>query len=192
MYEQKLGSDKNNKIEEKNNTNNVEEGKQDAKCIETNKQSILEEPKQHKLINTQTKQRNYRKRKSSNDKKLSEGEIEDSEDEIKFANLDEIKSFKKSKITNIDADSDFSIDDSSTDDESNEKNKELAAPEKALEEVTKSVASNDEAPKQKTPPPTVTQEKPKVKIDIWKKRTVGEVFEMALKRYYERKATRCT
>lgn len=32
---------------------------------------------------------------------------------------------------------------------------------------------------------------PKPKIDIWKKRTIGEVFDGALLRYYERKQLRC-
>lgn len=180
-------------MEEKNKTNFVENEKQDVtdniQNIETNKEKLLEKSKQQKSLITQTKQRNYRKRKSSNDKKLSEGEIEDSEDEIKFATLDEVRSFKKSKITNIDADSDFSIDDSS-DEESNEKNIKVPTPDKSLENVTKACPPNDESPKRKTT--TVTKEEPKLKINIWEKRTVGEIFEQALKRYYERKAARCT
>jgi coiled-coil domain-containing protein 55 len=31
-------------------------------------------------------------------------------------------------------------------------------------------------------------EPPKPKIDIWKKQTVGEVYDLALQKYYERKA----
>jgi len=39
-------------------------------------------------------------------------------------------------------------------------------------------------------PKVVTSEKPKPKVDIWKKRTVGDVFDNAVKRYWERKAAR--
>merc|ERR1711874_121632 len=37
---------------------------------------------------------------------------------------------------------------------------------------------------------TVKDEEEKPKIDIWEKRTVGEVFESALTRFWERKAER--
>lgn len=187
-----MGSDKLSDSNENNKEkcNEGAEAKQEAnvECTNKDKQTLgFEEPKKEKPLSTQTKQRNYRKRKASKDNNLSEGEIEDSDDEIKFSNLDEIKTFKKSKACNIDADSDFSIDESS-DDESNEKNKEPKTPDMSDKVEIKISEANNEPTKQESP--IKTQEKPKVKVDIWKKRTVGEVFEQALKRYYERKAAR--
>ncbi|CAH0724833.1 unnamed protein product, partial [Brenthis ino] len=191
LYEQKLGSDKLSDSNENNKEKCDEsaEAKQETivECTKKDKQILeFEETKKEKSL-TQTKQRNYRKRKASKDNNLSEGEIEDSDDEINFSNLDEIKTFKKSKACNIDADSDFSIDESS-DEESNDKNKEPKTPDMSDKVEIKISEANNEPIKQESP--IKIQEKPKVKVDIWKKRTVGEVFEQALKRYYERKAAR--
>lgn len=111
-------------------------------------------------------------------------------------NLDNIKLAKKNKATdeNIDADSDFSIDESS--DEETEKKSD----EKQSKEIE---TKSDLSKKSNTPERDVKKEKeikkidtPDVvqevipKIDIWKKRTVGVVFDEAVKRYYERKAAR--
>ncbi|KAI5640537.1 coiled-coil domain-containing protein 55 (DUF2040) domain-containing protein [Phthorimaea operculella] len=156
LYEQKLGSDK-----ESEDTKQVQEKPKESDGSttperpqpETFKKKHSEKPIPSKKSSDSTK-RNYRKRKSSSEisKNLSEGEIDDSGDEINRINLQDIRDAKRSKKVeeNIDADSDFSVNDPSEDEK---------------------------------PPP-------KPKIDIWKKRTVGEVFEQALKRYYERKAAR--
>ncbi|CAH2102581.1 unnamed protein product [Euphydryas editha] len=182
LYEQKLGSDK--VVEGEKNTS-----KKDEEHETENKKEVTA-PKSSKKIQ-QSKQRNYRKRKVSNDIKLSEGEIEDTDDEIRFSNLNDVKMYKKAKANeNIDADSDFSIDESS-DEESNKKDETEVTSKKPEEKE-----NNHKSPKQQI---LQTEEnlldleeleKPKPKVDIWKKRTVGEVFEQALKRYYERKASR--
>ncbi|KPJ16719.1 hypothetical protein RR48_10318 [Papilio machaon] len=129
---------------------------------------------------------------------MSEGEIDDSDDEINRCNLEEIRKSKKSKQVdaNIDADSDFSIDDDSSDEENDKSKKddEEKPPNKkdtikqdtSSEQEVKPVKSDEKNEQVKN-----TLDVPVVKkIDIWKKRTVGEVFEQALKRYYERKANR--
>lgn len=119
-------------------------------------------------------------------------------DEKNSSDSDEPKEVKKSKThlpSNLDADSDFSIE--SSDDEDNKEEKEV---EKKID-----VVEIKEEPKERevkdvvkeTPlefePEIKEEEKPvvkKVKVDIWKKRTVGTVFDEAVKRYYERKAER--
>lgn len=187
MYEQKLGSDKTEGVIQKQDTEVCE--KEKDKNIDSEKVDI-------------SKKRNYRKRRSSADKKvLSEGEIEDSDDEINRVNLNDIRLSKRSKPNdeNIDADSDFSIDESS-DEETTKSNTELV---KKLDE--KGTSKTDISPK---PAKNVNDVnnfdtnintndnseenavETKIKINIWEKRTVGEVFEQALKRYYERKAAR--
>ncbi|XP_061385601.1 LOW QUALITY PROTEIN: nuclear speckle splicing regulatory protein 1 [Danaus plexippus] len=183
LYEQKLGSKKSVETDKKNDP--LKEGSPEPKHTEFTKTRSKDDRK-----GKESKQRNYRKRKASHEK-LSEGEIEDSEGEINHCNLDDIRTLKKSKqdSENIDADSDFSIDDSSDE----ESNKEIPLPQQA--EVEKSENDSKKLDENKTPPinnekPKTEIDKPKEKIDIWKKRTVGEVFEQALKRYYERKAAR--
>ncbi|XP_034833156.1 nuclear speckle splicing regulatory protein 1 [Maniola hyperantus] len=184
LYEQKLGSDKAPK--------SIQDTK--YKNSESQEETKTAEDKQDKVSTKfkESKQRNYRKRNFSSDKNLSEGEIEDSENEINFSNLDDIKKFKKSKLTNIDADSDFSIDDSS--DEEDRDAKEDATSESIRPEKTDGIVTNETDPITTTEEETTSEnkelEEPKVKVDIWKKRTVGEVFDQALKRYYERKASR--
>ncbi|CAH2050357.1 unnamed protein product, partial [Iphiclides podalirius] len=183
IYEQKLGTDKSDQNKNKEvfvNSTELEE-KVESK---------------HKDTLQTSKKRNYRKRKSSdNNRLLSDGEIEDSEEEINRCNLEDIRLSKKAKLSeeNIDADSDFSIDDSSDEEKElkNNENLKLKSPDK---ETNKRVTSPE------TPKVNVTEKKESLadestpvvvkKIDIWKKRTVGEVFEQALKRYYERKANR--
>lgn len=186
LYEQKLGSDKDDteKIKENLISNETKSENTKTDKLET------------------TKKRNYRKRKTSSDikKQLSDGEIEDSDEEIKHLNLKDISLAKKSKHSdvNIDADSDFSIDESS-DDETNDKKKKVDAKQTAEDELksatTDGTKQSIEADIMKAEKDETIKEKqeavePKPKIDIWKKRTVGEVFAQALKRYYERKAAR--
>lgn len=144
-----------------------------------------------------TKKRNYRKRKSTENKTpLSEGEIEDSDEEINRFNLNDFKIAKKNKALdeNIDADSDFSIDDSS--DEETEKRPDDIHLKEIQKEVNNSNTSdipeidikNEKDAKKENDPKVEPEVKPKT--DIWKKRTVGVLFNEALKRYYERKAAR--
>ncbi|XP_072943982.1 nuclear speckle splicing regulatory protein 1 [Epargyreus clarus] len=176
LYEQKLGSDDANKTDDKKEQSEGTSEKGSKKDISDNLKS--------------SKNRNYRKRKISHDsnKKLSDGEIEDSDEEINRCNLEDIRIAKKSKALdpNIDADSDFSIDESS-----DEEDKDIKKPDVQKTDV--------KSPTSKTEKDTIPDIEPvtenvvietKVKIDIWKKRTVGEVFDQALKRYYERKAAR--
>lgn len=191
LYEQKLGSDK--------STDDIKpkpEEQGDLKVAETFKSRTTKEVDNNADI---TKKRSYRKRKVSNDNDgLSEGEIQDSDEEINHVNLADIKSSKRRKqnVENPDADSDFSID-SSSEDDTNDKEKTKSSEEKD----TKKNIENDEptslneAEVLKVIP--VVEDKvvdvvpePKPKIDIWKKRTVGDVFDQALKRYYERKAAK--
>lgn len=113
--------------------------------------------------------RKYRKR-------LSASESSQSDKEIKLEHLP----------SNIDADSDFSIDSSDDSEEPPAKTTETKEDKQAV------VATNNE--KQTTTDvekETIEEIKPKkTKIDIWKKRTVGDVFEGALQRYFERKSLR--
>ncbi|XP_011188904.2 nuclear speckle splicing regulatory protein 1 [Zeugodacus cucurbitae] len=152
-------------------------------------------------------QRSYRKRRASDE--MEEEDAANTEAEIKKVHLQ----------NNIDADSDFSIDSSSDDDEEEskkavadktvEQTKGLAAHNNANTTALNLDALKKEKPDEKIekndsktelPAPIVSSEtcdlvevKPKVKIDktaIWKKRTVGAVYEAAVQRYYERRAAR--
>lgn len=139
-------------------------------------------PAEHKPTEG-SKKKNYRKRKSSADQK------EESDNE-----KNEAAGTKAHLPCNLDADSDFEIDSSSSDDEGGEK---LKKPEDIKQEnVSESAVEPDVSQNgNNTAEPEVEVEElpiepPKPKIDIWKKRTVGEVFDQALERYYQRKAER--
>lgn len=128
------------------------------------------------------KKRKYRRRGSSSE---SEPETPTVEPEKTLQHLP----------SNIDADSDFSID--SSDSEEDKAKKAKTQEEKAPEEQKDTNEVNVSESKDKEPEvkvEEVVEEKPKEeekpKIDIWKKRTVGEVYDEALKRYFERKALR--
>lgn len=140
------------------------------------------------------KKRNYRKRKSSDRTRLSEGEIEDTDEEINRVNLDDIRMAKKYKKDNIDADSDFSIDESSDENEDGKTEDVKEVKSKSVDRDTDSPPEKDKKLKHNQQESNENKENhiepPKDKIDIWKKRTVGTVFEEALKRYYERKSAR--
>lgn len=164
------------------------------------------------------KQRSYRRHDSS---------MENEDEERKSSGTtteegDEPVSKKVHLQSNIDADSDFSIDDSDSEDDDKVKNEAKNESEKTEQNSTVAEADSRETSK---PPadaphangaetdhvflkpeapnaisagvkPDVTDEEPepvppKPKIDVWKKRTVGEVFDAALQRYYERKQLRC-
>lgn len=130
------------------------------------------------------KSRKYRKRLSSG------SEQEEPQKEIKMEHLP----------SNIDADSDFSIDSSDSEDEGKETTKALEVEIKEekpdgtdAKEAKVEVEKEEKGAKRKEEEDGGKEEeaKPKKpKIDIWKKRTVGKVFEEALQRYFERKALR--
>uniref|UniRef100_A0A182QQC2 Nuclear speckle splicing regulatory protein 1 N-terminal domain-containing protein n=1 Tax=Anopheles farauti TaxID=69004 RepID=A0A182QQC2_9DIPT len=135
-----------------------------------------EKQDQHKPIQ---RERTYRKRKS--------------DDENDEPGQDEGQKERTHLQSNLDADSDFSIDSESSSDES-EKDDEKPTKEKGPEEAEKESNGHSkvEDSQETLPEPLVTEEpaikKPKPpSIDIWKKRTVGEVFESARQRYFERR-----
>ncbi|CAK1539963.1 unnamed protein product [Leptosia nina] len=170
LYEQKLGSDK------LVNENVNDSQKENETCgTEVKQIEVSTDGK------TNSRKRNYRKRQSSCDMNVS-GEIKNSDDEINTVTY----SKKRTKQTeeNIDADSDFSIDDSSDD----EQKPNTVDPETTPEFKKPELISKNEDPVVEVPKTIIKEVKPKV--DIWKKRTVGEVLENALKRFYERKAAR--
>lgn len=160
--------------------------------------AVDDETEKNKSEQPAKKKRTYRRRKS-NENDADDNEDDAAENAAKKAHLQ----------SNLDADSDFSIDSSSDDEEKEDKKspvdaKEKAAadPEKDAVEPTASVPEHDFA----KPNPvddkddvksSSSDEEPehevkevKVKIDVWKKRTVGDVFDAALQRYYERKQMR--
>lgn len=96
---------------------------------------------------------------------------------------------KQHKQDNIDADSDFSIDESS-DEEKNVKNEDVKQLKIKSDGLSNTLEDKKVKYDKKISNENERIEQPKEKIDIWKKRTVGTVFEEALKRYYERKAAR--
>ncbi|KAJ8736395.1 hypothetical protein PYW08_007051 [Mythimna loreyi] len=172
LYEQKLGKD--DEVVK-------QELPKDKEKVDVSKKTTSD------LTDTQ-KKRNYRKRKSSEATPLSEGEIEDSDEEINRVNLDDIRMAKQHKLENIDADSDFSIDESS-DEEKKDKIEDIKPPKSNSEGSPEKDKKIKHDKKETNENKEIIQE-PKEKIDIWKKRTVGTVFDEALKRYYERKAAR--
>lgn len=145
-------------------------------------------------------ERTYRKRKATSDQENSDGDEKDPTTETT----------KKTHIqSNLDADSDFSIDsESDTDDndaETSGKNVVAVEGEKVAATATnagdavfvKPAAPADKVVKveqnadEKKPPQTdEISAPPKFKVDIWKKRTVGDVLDAAIQRYYERKVAR--
>jgi coiled-coil domain-containing protein 55 len=129
-----------------------------------------------------SKTKNYRKRKSSADQK----EESDKEDEKPTE-----ASIKAHLISNLDADSDFEIESSDSEAEQKvEVKQEKVETEVAKENVEPNGKSDPEVKVKVEEEPAEPKEPPKPKIDIWKKRTVGEVFDQALERYYQRKAER--
>uniref|UniRef100_A0A1B0AQH0 Nuclear speckle splicing regulatory protein 1 N-terminal domain-containing protein n=1 Tax=Glossina palpalis gambiensis TaxID=67801 RepID=A0A1B0AQH0_9MUSC len=194
LYEQKLGTDKPIK--------KLELEPQEATSYNTNTEQISYKPiKSAKAAPN----RAYRKRKCSD------------EDEKVGADENGRKKGKAHLTNNIDADSDFSIDDSSSDacsdeDESTEKkasSQQVKKNEKLMRTPANTIALNFESLKQVDDGNSTAKEanqndetaKAEVKIpvmlkpkrnksEIWGKRTVGAVFEDAVRRYYERKAAR--
>ncbi|XP_062138327.1 nuclear speckle splicing regulatory protein 1 [Drosophila sulfurigaster albostrigata] len=172
-----------------------------------------------------SKQRSYRKRRESAEEEQLQSTAEAAErtvgsDATKPGNSNNSSSNVKAHLANnIDADSDFSIDESS--DEETEKKEEQSKAALASEDakhktkpktVTEKSKSKEESPatesegrngsgnketekekeqeKQEEPEPSKV---PKATVDrtkIWRKRTVGEVFDAALERYHQRKLAR--
>lgn len=164
---------------------------------------------------TVTKSRKYRRHSEhdSSDENIEDESIQRSKADV------ETSERKKHIQSNIDADSDFSIDSSDSEDSEEKSGEAVKASlevnatntskqagrdkeENNLEESSKSMepespketetkdktlASSSEADdKEKMPaPPPPPPKKPK--IDIWKKRTVDDVYLAAVQRYYERK-----
>lgn len=184
MYEQKLGNDN----------------------VATKSEEKIEPTEVKKKDNPPGKRRVYRKH----------SDHDNSDDEQSTSKASGEPASKKVHLqSNLDADSDFSIDSSSdsenNDEEKNDdKTKEITESpldgekkcnetklkdEDKIESVRSEAAKNDEEnnvkvsnggemiDKEKMPPPKEV----KPKVDIWKKRTVGDVYIAAVKRYYERR-----
>jgi coiled-coil domain-containing protein 55 len=145
-----------------------------------------EEPNTKRINDTSHKKKNYRKRESSNDEEPTVSETADS----KPAKTEHLNS-------NLDADSDFSVDSSSEESDSENKEKQgekkipkeditFKEPMKPVEKVE--VQEPVDTDKIEDEIEEVEVEPKKPKIDIWAKRTVGDSFVEAVKRYYERKA----
>lgn len=147
-----------------------------SECSEdqTKKRKLTNDEKSNKK-----KVRNYRVRKDS-------GEQSDETEGIKREHLP----------SNIDADSDFSIDSSDSEEESLIKNEQekMSDQQPVAVENKNPLEEKKEEMKGDIKNEVTEKEKPveimKPKIDIWKKRTVGEKFDEAVKRYFERKAQR--
>ncbi|XP_077295629.1 uncharacterized protein LOC143917886 [Arctopsyche grandis] len=196
LYDQQLNSDKNDTAEKPSD-------KEDNTKADVDQPPTVTQPKSKNVP-----KRVYRKRKHSGDENDGDAKS-DSDDEITKQKIQDIKTNRKEKIhlpSNIDADSDFSIDDSSSDESDN--GKSSSKENKIVEDIPKTDTNNVIETKVSTAPfddfkqpnPVVKVENQetneqiteiRIKIDIWKKRTVGEVFDQALQRYYERKAARC-
>lgn len=195
LYEQKMG---NEKAEPEAASNDKEVNTE--KEASTSKDAL-------ESISKQKKQRTYRRRLSNDDEEIEGERKEDG------------GGSKAHLPSNLDADSDFSIDSESDDDSKTgdgDKPKKLSD-EKPLVLVDQIKPAEEIAAQNKTPsepkvpehdfvkpdaiddkkePTPEPEEEPvevkevKIKIDIWKKRTVGDIFDAALQRYYERKQLR--
>jgi len=170
------------------------ENEQKPEEIDTKSQEVNPKPEEmnsKRVMDASQKKKNYRKRESSNDEEPAVCEKAD----VEPAKTEHLNS-------NLDADSDFSVDSGSEDSDSENK-----------KQVEKKVVSKEEQDTFKEPmkpaeksvqieiqKPVITDKiedeieeveeiKPKKpKIDIWAKRTVGDLLLEAVKRYYERKA----
>uniref|UniRef100_A0A8D8CBG7 Nuclear speckle splicing regulatory protein 1 n=2 Tax=Culex pipiens TaxID=7175 RepID=A0A8D8CBG7_CULPI len=208
IYSQKMGEGGEKKEEEEKEK--VKEEKPDSEDESKKGGSDDEERARREALKSKdaagsSKSRRYRKRHSD------EGEEDEKNDSSKKVHLQ----------SNLDADSDFSIDsksDGSSSEESDgdeggkRKKKRGSSAEKSEpkqdkpEEDRQSAnggvengakvkeekdVEGDSGEVVKSEKKEKKEEKKKEpKIDIWKKRTVGEVFEAAQQRYYERKAAR--
>lgn len=110
--------------------------------------------------------------------------------------------------SNLDADSDFSIDsDSESDDDVTKNVGEVAAtvpisakvnddstvfvkPAEPIQQTAKEEPSSATLDEEIQVAAAAAAVEPKIKVDIWKKRTVGDLLDLAIQRYYERKVAR--
>lgn len=161
IYEQKLGDEK----QEQEVTKVIAPTPTDSTVSDKKSDTLQKEQKDKKG-------RKYRRKMSTEQDETTE---------------DTTSKDKKHLQSNLDADSDFEIDSSDSGSEAGDEVKEVAeTTSKQQEEVTNGNSAETNgvhAEKEETP-----ERKPK--IDIWKKRTVGEQFDSALERYYQRKALR--
>ncbi|XP_017052259.1 nuclear speckle splicing regulatory protein 1 [Drosophila ficusphila] len=163
------------------------------------------------------KHRSYRRRRSSEEE--AEAKAKSGQDSETKTSTDqtESKPAQAHLANNIDADSDFSIDDSSDEEEEKKKDQEqdkskdkLHSQGKKKEKDKPQESSNETEPKEpaqanKSPgkkevsdseleekdlPVPIVTKPPVDRTLIWRKRTVGEVFDAALARYQERKRAR--
>ncbi|EDX01563.1 nuclear speckle splicing regulatory protein 1 [Drosophila yakuba] len=165
------------------------------------------------------KHRSYRRRRSSEEEEeQTKGKSGQGSESTKSTDQAESKPAQAHLTNNIDADSDFSIDDSS--DEEEEKGQKKEKEEKGKEKLSQDKKEDkDKAPESSEPAkakePEASQQSPSKKAEnsngdvdekdlpvptvtkppvdrtlIWRKRTVGEVFEAAVARYQERKRAR--
>lgn len=181
LYDQKVNYE--DKIKKEPSEEAKEEETEKTKDEETEKAN-----KEETSTKKQSTKRKYRKRASST--------LEDENDEDEEASHS--KEIKMEHLpSNLDADSDFSIDSSDSEDDTNKNIKEKLDENNTVQkndDKIETVPKPEQEKEEKKPEsvenkvPVVEVIKPKKpKIDIWKKRTVGEVFENALKRYLDRK-----
>lgn len=132
-------------------------------------------------VPTKKVDRQYRKRSSGDAPNEEDGEVAEEGGDSSVA--------KEHIASNLDADSDFSID--STDDEEEQASAPASTdkPEDILKDEKVTVEPRPEEEKVRSPSPEETAT-PTVKIDIWAKRTIGSAFDEAVARYFERKAAR--
>ncbi|EDV38510.1 uncharacterized protein Dana_GF19403 [Drosophila ananassae] len=157
------------------------------------------------------KNRSYRQRRPSEGEEPSPKDKDDSA----APTSDETKPVQAHLSNNIDADSDFSIDDSSDEEEEKkekepEEGKKSKDKERKKKDLSKKPKEKSEAEKEEkgTPEPKkesnsdseeddpkdlpvpIVTKPPMDRTLVWRKRTVGEVFEAAVARYQERKRSR--
>lgn len=193
LYEQKMGAD---------------DGGDGATAAEASK-PVTEDMKKLRVTATE---RTYRKRKAE----VVDGQSEDEEADAGGEAKKDGPASSQHIQSNLDADSDFSIDSSSSSDEEDDGRKKTTtdAATKPDNPAPKSIAASSKPPtedsetfvKPSVPdavkvddplPPTVLEELPppkpvKIKVNIWLKRTVGDVLEAAIERYHERKRARAS
>uniref|UniRef100_A0A182JX00 DUF2040 domain-containing protein n=1 Tax=Anopheles christyi TaxID=43041 RepID=A0A182JX00_9DIPT len=176
IYQQKTKDEKKNDVVKEEALDEKPEEPEDK----PEKVEKLDRPK-----TSSQRERKYRKRKSDDENE----EHAESNEPTERTHLQ----------SNLDADSDFSIDSDSSSDSSDGEEEKDQTKNETLEEkketnghskaVTEPTEGDQESSKEEG---TVTEEpvakKPKPPpIDIWKKRTVGDVFEAAQQRYFERR-----
>ncbi|KAL1502120.1 hypothetical protein ABEB36_007312 [Hypothenemus hampei] len=203
LYDQKVNyEDRNQSIKEEIKSDDEKESSKETHISE----NVDEENMEQKPI-TNSKKRKYRSRLDS----YNNG----NDDDIQPENLTNAEIKKEHLPSNLDADSDFSVD-SSSDSESDEEKTETK--EKKKDETIEhegeklqlpakgNVLSDNAALAKKTDEKELSDKKEvveepevkmeekveikKPKIDIWKKRTIGEVYDVAVQKYFERKAAR--